>query len=759
MFLVDPTRRGGFVADRQFGPYRLDRLLGRGGMGEVYLAYDQVQQRVVAIKLLLESLSANPEYRARFEREARIAAALREQHIIPIHRYGEIEDRLYIDMRLVEGEDLGKLIAREGNLPPRRAVGIAAQVASALDAAHQAGLVHRDVKPGNVLLADNGSGSVDSVYLADFGIAREVVSDNPLTVTGTQLGTPDYMAPECFLSSEIDHRADVYALGCVLYQMLTGQKPFPVEGYAAALYQHVHTDPPRPSTVGSGIPVAMDTVIRTSMARDPQARYRSAGELAAAADAALDSAGIARVEAAPRSVETPAGMGPSPVGQQSPRLRATTRYTPPDGRAPAYAPPQPFVPPKPLEAPRSRRAWLAGGVAVVAAAAVAAVVLLTTATPPPAVTGQADLTLESATSLTGGAFTPDFRTSKSTPKRAIGTSSLPPGVLDHTAVSGSTEGIYRGVKGSSACDRNGLTTFFRNAQPVGSTWIEAAAGDPTLSPDDDLKTVTPQTLPTYIAGLTPVLLRADTRVTEFTDTAGVASARQAVLQAGTAVLVDAMGLPRVRCAGGSPLASPDANAPTATTAGAPWSGYALSGAVTMAAAPSTLRAFGLADASGTTIFRRPVGSTGKQDVDQTPQNALVEGTYELRGPQTSCVKLTNCTTDKTLTMTVQLKDCTPTACTVAAPRKAFAGEFPLAAAGASWLGSGPTGNAKAHTCAGAVKPTTIALTLTPGDFAVDPSGVWTANSLSGTVRKHSDALRTCAASEAVWNVSGKRTAS
>ena len=160
-------------------------------MGEVYRAYDTVHERVVAIKLLLESLSADPDYRTRFEREARIAAGLREQHIIPIHRFGEIDGRLFIDMRLVDGEDLGKVLAREGALEPRRAVGILAQLAAALDAAHHANLIHRDIKPANVLLADHARGTADAVYLVDFGIARDSTAATSLTVTGAAVGTPD----------------------------------------------------------------------------------------------------------------------------------------------------------------------------------------------------------------------------------------------------------------------------------------------------------------------------------------------------------------------------------------------------------------------------------------------------------------------------------------------------------------------------------------------------------------------------------------
>jgi len=337
------------VINGQFGPYRLDQIIGRGGMGEVYRAYDTLHERVVAIKLLLESLSADPDYRARFEREARIAAGLREQHIIPIHRFGEIDGRLFIDMRLVDGEDLGKVLAREGALEPRRAVGILAQLAAALDAAHQANLIHRDIKPANVLLADHARGTADAVYLVDFGIARDSTAVTSLTVTGAAVGTPDYMAPERFTAGRIDRRADIYALGCLFYEMLTGSKPFAGGEYPALLYKHLNAEPPKPSAARAGVPAALDAVVARSMAKNPESRFASAGELAAAAEDALDGT-AARPSLVKDELTTPitrsrpstpasgprsgAGRTPPPAGHTPPPGRA---YPPTAGHA-AYSP-------------------------------------------------------------------------------------------------------------------------------------------------------------------------------------------------------------------------------------------------------------------------------------------------------------------------------------------------------------------------------------------------------------------------------------
>jgi serine/threonine protein kinase len=259
-----------------FGQYRLVELLGRGGMGEVWRAYDTVTDRVVALKVLPANFAQDSVFQQRFRREAHAAAQLNEPHVVPIHTYGEIDGRLFVDMRLIEGRDLQAVLA-EAPLSPQRAVGIIEQVAQAVQAAHNVGLVHRDIKPSNILLDDN-----DFAYLIDFGIAR-AAGDTGLTSTGATIGTWSYMAPERFQSGAADARADIYALACVLYQSLTGQVPFPGQALEQIAVAHMTQPPPQPSALQAGVPAAMDQVIATGMAKNPDQRYANTVELARAA--------------------------------------------------------------------------------------------------------------------------------------------------------------------------------------------------------------------------------------------------------------------------------------------------------------------------------------------------------------------------------------------------------------------------------------------------------------------------------------------
>ncbi|MEJ3656861.1 serine/threonine-protein kinase [Actinomycetes bacterium KLBMP 9759] len=278
------------MADAHFGPYRLEKLIGRGGMGEVHKAYDTIRKRVVALKVLTPQLATDPAFQARFRAESEMAAGLRSAHVIPIHDYGEIDGALFIDMRFVEGRDLGERLDEEGPLSPDEAVHVIGQVAGALDSAHREGLIHRDVKPSNILLSASDGDGRDFAYLVDFGIARMVDGTNGgLTGTGAVIGSVDYMAPERFEQQPSDHRVDVYALACVLSEALTGSKPFPSGSIATSLYHHMHSPPPRPSQLRHGVPAALDEVVARGMAKDPDQRYATAGALAAAARAALSA--------------------------------------------------------------------------------------------------------------------------------------------------------------------------------------------------------------------------------------------------------------------------------------------------------------------------------------------------------------------------------------------------------------------------------------------------------------------------------------
>ena len=282
--------------------YRIESLLGWGGMSVVYLAEDLRLKRRVALKLLAAGLAEDESFRDRFLRESELAASIDHPNIVPIYEAGTTEDILFIAMRYVEGRDLKERLQR-GRLDPADAIGILAQVASALDAAHARGLVHRDVKPSNVLL-DTGArpdGS-DHVYLADFGLTKRVSEETGIGDDGHLLGTIDYVAPEQIAGEEIDGRADVYSLGCVLYECLVGQPPFRRDSDIAVVFAHLETEPPAPSAQRPELPAALDAVIARALAKEPEQRYPSCREFARAALAvAVDEASRALVDVASRA--------------------------------------------------------------------------------------------------------------------------------------------------------------------------------------------------------------------------------------------------------------------------------------------------------------------------------------------------------------------------------------------------------------------------------------------------------------------------
>lgn len=273
----------------EIGAYRVERIIGRGGMGVVYLAEHVQLRRKVALKVLSPELE-DERLRDRFIRESRLAASLDHPNIVSIYDAGDAEGVLYIAMRLVEGGDLGGLIRSDGALHPQRAFVVIGQVGDALDSAHAAGLVHRDVKPANILVVPGVSpGEPDRVYLTDFGLTRRAASTSGLTRTGQFVGTIDYVAPEQIEGRPVDAAADIYSLGCVLYQCLTGRVPFDRDNEAAVMFAHLSDPPPSITAVRPDLPEALDGVIAQALAKDPKERFSTCASLLAAARAAFES--------------------------------------------------------------------------------------------------------------------------------------------------------------------------------------------------------------------------------------------------------------------------------------------------------------------------------------------------------------------------------------------------------------------------------------------------------------------------------------
>jgi serine/threonine-protein kinase len=354
--------------DIQIAGYRIEGRLGRGGMGEVYRAVQLSLGRRVALKVLAPTLADDDVFRRRFLRESRIAASIDHPSIIPIYETGEDGGLLYIAMRYVDGMDLSTLLRREGRLEPARALAIMAQVASALDAAHARGLVHRDVKPANILLAAGPAGSDGHCYLCDFGLIKEVnaqQAQSALTATDQFVGTIPYVAPEQIEGRDLDGRTDVYSLGCVLFHCLTGSVPFERMNDIEVVFAHLREPPPSLSGRAPGLPTAMDAVVARAMAKSRADRWPTCSALVTAMQAEVRSTAPAPTTPADEETRSmqmppiavapprafpggaqPATPSPSPPGaarvsptEAPPEVAAGARPASPTGAPPAAAPP------------------------------------------------------------------------------------------------------------------------------------------------------------------------------------------------------------------------------------------------------------------------------------------------------------------------------------------------------------------------------------------------------------------------------------
>ena len=287
---VEGTTRGGppgaLAAGSSFGGFRIERTLGHGGMGIVYLATELRLERQVALKVIRSDLAGDEDFRARFRSESRTAASVEDPRVVTVFGAGERDGLLYVSMRYVPGRDLGRIVEADGPLPPDEAARLIAQVADGLDAVHAAGLVHRDVKPHNVVVDEEGA------HLTDFGLAKAMGATTGLTATGQVIGTVDYMAPEQIEARRVDARTDVYALGGVLFNAITGKVPFAERESSAKMWAHVNEPPPSAGRRGD----VLDPVIRRAMAKDPIDRYPSAGDLGRAAVAATRGEAVTEPE-------------------------------------------------------------------------------------------------------------------------------------------------------------------------------------------------------------------------------------------------------------------------------------------------------------------------------------------------------------------------------------------------------------------------------------------------------------------------------
>jgi serine/threonine protein kinase len=318
--------------------YRIVRRVAQGGMGDVYEATQLSLDRRVALKVIAARLGSDERFRERFRREARSAAAIDHPSILPVYETGELPDgRLFLAMRFVDGPDLSSLLRERGPLAPREAIAILIQIGDALDAAHQRGLVHRDVKPANVMLEPRAAAGWDA-YLTDFGLAKPRDDSTDRTLSGEILGTVDYMAPEQIDGGPLDGRADIYAFGCMVYRCLTGNLPYKRDTPTATVMAHANAPVPLPSDAVAGLPAPLDIVVQRAMEKDPEQRARSAGKLMRWAATQLDVDANATPAATDETPTADTILMPAPAAGPPARSARPTALTAALVYAGAYAP-------------------------------------------------------------------------------------------------------------------------------------------------------------------------------------------------------------------------------------------------------------------------------------------------------------------------------------------------------------------------------------------------------------------------------------
>ena len=608
------------------GHYEVERVLGSGAFATVWLAHDERLDAQVAIKVLAENWAHDVNVRDRFAEEARVLWRLDSDRAIRVHLVDELDDgRPYFVMDYADRGSLADRMAKRASTGSQYsiddAIATAIEIADALAVVHRLGVVHRDLKPSNVLYrsiaSHHGDTRTERMVLADFGVARALDAATAFTIAA---GTPHYMAPEQS-EGRADERSDVYAAGVLLYELLAGRVPYPYESVGAVMRAQLTEVPAPISSVRDDAPASLDAVLARALAAEPDQRYASASEWADAlrrvqsgdAEAPVVGpvdTGTAETIIRPAGVAGVAGVaaGAASVGAGSAAAGGGAAPPPGPPPVPAATPPTPPSGGSGGGSKRRRNTVIAAVMVVVLIAAVVGVAVLSSGDE--ATAGEIFLDPRDGTRVgDNDPFAPPSIDPNVVVPKVLATNpnAVPPpapvgGAIPST--SGAEPGLYGGTRDSSVCDPTKLITFLQENSAKAKAWAN------TLG-------VAVADIPTYVSSLTSVLLRADTRVTNHGFANGNATAVQSVLEAGTAVLVDHFGVPRVKCYCGNPLVEPEPVKSDPSYRGPQWRGFQPAVVQVVTPAPQPVTVIVIVDVKTGEPFGRPVGTDGGNDVNAT----------------------------------------------------------------------------------------------------------------------------------------------